>query len=95
MDEKCIMVETKLGTIRVEVKTDGEYPGVYVDLVGETVNGLFFGDGEKGEVSLAMVEYEPYKNKIQTVVYGDGNNDEPTHIIEHLNTNKDSAIEND
>ena len=37
-------------------------------------------------VVLACVEYDPDKDLLQTVVYGDCASDEPTAIVEHYNT---------
>ena len=54
----------------------GEYPGVFIDFVRE--------DG--ATVVLACVEYDPDKDLLQTVVYGDCASDEPTAIVEHYNT---------
>ena len=76
-----LRVSTKLGEIVVTVKTDCEYPGIFVDLKGENLNDKF----EKGTVSLAVIEYDPYKNKVQNVVYGDGNGDDYTHLVEYEN----------
>ena len=83
-----IFVPTEAGDIYVSVKKDTEYPGIYVDLKGENVNDTF----EKNTVSLAMIEFEPDKKKIQTVVYSNGESEEPTHIIEHSNTNKEVSL---
>lgn len=76
-----ISVDTPFGKIVVRVKADTQYPGVYVDLVGPDVNETF----ENKTVGLALVEFEPQKNKIQTVVYGDGSSEEYTHLVEHKN----------
>lgn len=83
LDEKVqeLSVKTNLGEIVVRVKQDPVYSGVYVDLRGPGLNDKF----EKNTVGLAMVEFEPDKNKIQTVVYGDGNAEDYTHLIEHEN----------
>lgn len=83
LDDKVqeLSVKTKLGEIVVRVKQDPAYPGVYVDLRGSGLNDKF----EKNTVGLAMVEFEPDKNKIQTVVYGNGNAEDYTHLIEHEN----------
>ena len=51
-------------------------PGVFIDFVRE--------DG--ATVVLACVEYDPDKDLLQTVVYGDCASDEPTAIVEHYNT---------
>lgn len=53
-----------------------DYPGVFIDFVRE--------DG--ATVVLACVEYDPDKDLLQTVVYGDCASDEPTAIVEHYNT---------
>ena len=53
-----------------------DYPGVFIDFVRE---GWRHG-------RLACVEYDPDKDLLQTVVYGDCASDEPTAIVEHYNT---------
>lgn len=80
-DNNTLSVPTPFGTIQVTVKTDPNYPGVYIDLKGSNVNETF----QAGVVGLAMVELDPEKSKFQTVVYGNGNNEEPTHVVEHEN----------
>lgn len=81
IDIQTLSVKTPMGDIVVSVKTDSEYPGVYIDLKGPGLNDQY----EKDSVGLAWVEFEPNKNKIQTVVYGDGNKEDFTHLIEHEN----------
>ena len=71
---KEITVQTPLGAITVENKGDlNDYPGIWIDLTKT--------DGTK--ISLAMVEYELIKKSIQTAVYGEATNEEPTNIIVH------------
>ena len=43
-------------------------------------------DEDGATVVLACVEYDPDKDLLQTVVYGDCASDEPTAIAEHYNT---------
>ena len=59
-------------------KTDcaADYPGVFIDYVRK--------DG--ATAILACVEYDPNKEALQTVVYGNCASDEPTEIVEHYNT---------
>lgn len=52
------------------------YPGVFIDYVRK--------DG--ATAILACVEYDPNKEALQTVVYGNCASDEPTEIVEHYNT---------
>lgn len=75
------VIETPLGKLEVYAKHDKsdcaeDYPGVFIDFVRE--------DG--ATVVLACVEYDPDKDLLQTVVYGDCASDEPTAIVEHYNT---------
>lgn len=75
------VIETPLGKLEVYAKHDKsdcaeDYPGVFIDFVRE--NGA--------TVVLACVEYDPDKDLLQTVVYGDCASDEPTAIVEHYNT---------
>lgn len=84
-----LRVPTPLGDIVVSSKMDGEYPGVYIDLKGLQVNDKF---GEKeGVAYLASIEFDPNKGKIQSVIYGNGNSEEFTHLIEHENLTKAKA----
>ena len=53
-----------------------DYPGVFIDYVRK--------DG--ATAILACVEYDPNKEALQTVVYGNCASDEPTEIVEHYNT---------
>lgn len=76
------VVETPLGKLEVYAKHDNsdcatDYPGVYIDYVRK--------DG--ATVALACVEYDPCKDLLQSVVYGDCVSDEPTEVVEHYNTN--------
>lgn len=84
-----ITVPTPLGDIVVTVKTDTEYPGVYVDLKGEKVKDIL----EMNACMLTTIEYDPLKEVVQSVVYGDGNSEEPTYIVEHENVEKEISLE--
>ena len=65
--------KTNLGTLMARYKQNDEYPGFWIDLRQK----------DKKEVTcICDVEYEPNKNCIQIVVYGNINSDEPTDIIE-------------
>jgi len=59
------------------VHDDGALDGALGDASGHE-------DG--ATVVLACVEYDPSKDLLQTVVYGDCASDEPTEIVEHYNT---------
>ena len=64
--------KTNLGTLMARYKPDETYSGFWIDI--KTNN--------KKIVPVCNVEYNPDKNCIQVVVYGDINIDEPTKIIE-------------
>lgn len=66
------------GGVQNNDKTDcaADYPGVFIDYVRK--------DG--ATAILACVEYDPNKEALQTVVYGNCASDEPTEIVEHYNT---------
>ena len=53
--------------------------GIFVELRGEHFNDRF----KEGAVRLAWVEYSSDKQCLQTIVYGDGNADDFTHLVEH------------
>lgn len=74
-----LIAQTPLGEIVVGIKSDPDYPGVYIELRGEGLNDRF----KEGCVRLAWVEYSSEKKCLQTIVYGDGTADDFTHLIEH------------
>ncbi len=63
----------------VGIKSDHDYPGIFIELRGEHLNDRF----KEGAVRLAWVEYSSDKQCLQTIAYGDGNADDFTHLIEH------------
>ena len=64
--------KTKIGTLIARYKQDDNYPGFWIDI---------FRKGKHSQ-PICNIEYDPYKNCIQVVVYGDGNADEPTVVEE-------------
>jgi hypothetical protein len=64
--------KTILGTLMTRYKPDETYPGFWVDI--KTNN--------KETVPICNVEYDPDKNCIQIVVYGDADEEDYTEIIE-------------
>ena len=63
--------KTNLGTLTARYKPD-DHPGFWIDL--RIPNGNL--------IPICNVEYDPYKNRIQIVVYKEADSDEPTDIIE-------------
>ena len=76
-----LTVQTKFGELVVSVKSDHDYPGIYIDLKGPNVNAQY----QENAVTLAMVEFSPEKDNLQTIVYGDGYAEDFTHLIEYQN----------
>ena len=76
-----LIAKTPIGEIVVGIKSDHDYPGIFVELRGEHLNDRF----KEGAVRLAWVEYSSDKQCLQTIVYGDGNADDFTHLIELSN----------
>lgn len=76
-----LIVKTPLGEITVGIKSDPYYPGIFVELRGSNLNDRF----EEGSIRLVWVEFSPEKKCLQTIVYGDGDADDFTHLIEHEN----------
>jgi len=74
-----LIAKTPFGEIVVGIKSDPDYPGIFVELRGELLNDRF----KEGAVRLAWVEYSSDKQCLQTIVYGDGDADDFTHLIEH------------
>lgn len=64
--------KTNLGTLTARYKPDEVYSGFWIDLRQA--------DGEL--VSICNVEYEPNKNCIQVVIYGNAADEEPTEVVE-------------
>lgn len=85
--EPKLVVPTPLGDIIVGVKADSTYPGIYIDLKGPKVNDEY--SGTDGSAALATVEFDPGKGKIQSIIYGNGNSEEYTHLVEHENMAKE------
>lgn len=73
-------VKTPYGTLTIELK-NADYPGLYV-LLKQNEDGPKL---SQDEIVLAMVEYDPNEEKLQTVVYENGAVEEPSHIIKHKN----------
>ena len=67
-----LIAKTPIGEIVVGIKSDHDYPGIFVELRGEHLNDRF----KEGAVRLAWVEYSSDKQCLQTIVYGDGNADD-------------------
>ena len=78
-----LIAKTPIGEIVVGIKSDHDYPGIFVELRGEHLNDRF----KEGAVRLAWVEYSSDKQCLQTIAYGDGNADDFTHLIEHEHIN--------
>lgn len=74
-----LIAKTPIGEIVVGIKSDHDYPGIFVELRGEHLNDRF----KEGAVRLAWVEYSSDKQCLQTIAYGDGNAGDFTHLIEH------------
>lgn len=63
-----LIAKTPIGEIVVGIKSDHDYPGIFVELRGEHLNDRF----KEGAVRLAWVEYSSDKQCLQTIAYGDG-----------------------
>ena len=81
MNQDELIAQTPLGEIRVGIKSDPQHPGIFVELCGAHLNDRF----NEGSVRLAWVEYSSEKGCLQTIVYGNGDADDFTHLIEHEN----------
>lgn len=81
MNHDELIAQTPLGEITVGIKSDPHYPGIFVELRGAHLNDRF----NEGSVRLAWVEYSSEKGCLQTIVYGNGDADDFTHLIEHEN----------
>ena len=79
MKNNELIAQTPFGELAVGIKSDPDYPGIFIELRGEGLNDRF----KEGCVRLAWVEYSSEKERLQTIVYGDGDADDFTHLIEH------------
>lgn len=67
-----LRISTRKGTLFSRYKPDrDERPGFHIDLFKKN----------KPMMPVCTVEYKPCKDCVQVIVYGDGNSEEPTHII--------------
>lgn len=76
-----LTVRTPLGELVVGIKSDPDYPGISVAFCGNGMNDCF----NEGSIRLAWIEYSPEKRRLQAIVYGDGNADDYTQLIEFKN----------
>ena len=76
-----LTVRTPLGELVVGIKADPDYPGISVAFCGNGMNDCF----NEGSIRLAWIEYSPEKHRLQAIVYGDGNADDYTQLIEFKN----------
>ena len=81
MKNEELTVRTPLGELLVGIKVDPDYPGILVTFRGNGMNDWF----NEGSVRLAWIEYSPEKRCLQAIVYGDGNADDYTQLIEFKN----------
>ena len=81
MQNKELTVQTPLGELAVGVNADPDYPGISVAFRGDGMNDCF----NEGAIRLAWIEYSPEKRRLQAIVYGDGNADDYTQLIEFKN----------
>lgn len=77
-----VRVKTPVGTLLVQDKLDPDYPGINVFLAGEQANDKFTGNGKE---TVAMIEFDGEKQKLQAVVYGDGEAEDFTDLVEYRN----------
>ena len=76
-----LTVRTPLGELVVGIKADPDYPGISVAFCGNDMNDCF----NEGSIRLAWIEYSPEKHRLQAIVYGDGDADDYTQLIEFKN----------
>ena len=82
-------------TVKMSKKGSRSIEG-YFDFVVPPLEGFWWQDSPSGDIDyvrkdgataiLACVEYDPNKEALQTVVYGNCASDEPTEIVEPYNT---------
>ena len=76
-----LTVRTHWGAGSRDRKRIRDYPGISVAFCGNGMNDCF----NEGSIRLAWIEYSPEKRRLQAIVYGDGNADDYTQLIEFKN----------
>lgn len=74
-----VRAKTSYGTLVASSKDDPAYPGLFIELRVKKVNDTY----DKDAILLAMIEYTPEKEKLQAVVYGDGEVEDYSDLIEY------------
>lgn len=81
------VVETPIGTLMAEKSDDLNYPGLNVSIRGEKINDQF----AEGSMDICWVEYSKLDEQLRIVVYGDGNEEDYTHLIPIKNVLKSAS----
>lgn len=88
-DAEYVYAQTPVGLITARTSLDCDFPGVRVELKGSSVNSTF----AKDAMDICWVEYAVEKDELRIVVYGDGNDEEPTDTIVIRNYKKSDMLE--
>lgn len=88
-DTECVYAQTPFGVIAARTSLDPNFPGVRVELKGPNVNSTF----AKDAMDICWVEYDTEKNELRIIVYGDGDEEEPTDTIVIRNYKKSDMLD--
>ena len=88
-DAEYVYAQTPVGLIAARTSADPDFPGVRVTLKGQSVNSTF----AKDAMDICWVEYDTEKNELRIIVYGDGNEEEPTDTIVIRNYKKSDMLD--
>lgn len=80
------VMETPIGTLVAEKSADPNFPGLHVCIKGEKINDKFWQDA----MDICWVEYSVEDKELRIVVYGNGNEEDYTHLIRVKNVLKSS-----
>ena len=81
------IVDTPVGQLAIYAKHDKtDCAADYFWWQDSPGSGIDYVRKDGATAILACVEYDPNKEALQTVVYGNCASDEPTEIVEHYNT---------
>lgn len=81
------VVETPIGTLVAEKCADPDFPGLRVYVKGEKINDQFW----QGAMDICLIEYSVEDKQLRIIAYGDGNEEDYTHLIPIKNVLKSAS----
>lgn len=81
------IVEAPIGRLVAEKCADPDYPGLRVYVNGEKINDQFW----QGAMDICLIEYSVEDKQLRIIAYGDGNEEDYTHLIPIKNVLKSAS----